>query len=119
MQWDETIFDAIQWDARGLIPAIIQDAKTNRVLMMAYMNRESLQQTITTGETVFWSRSRGQLWHKGETSGNVQHVEQIYVDCDADTLLITVNPAGAACHTGQTSCFYRSISDFKNNLVRE
>jgi phosphoribosyl-AMP cyclohydrolase len=102
----------IKWDAQGLIPAIIQDVNTRQVLMMGYMNAESLEQTIASGETVFWSRSRGELWHKGATSGNIQKVRDIFVDCDADTLLITVEPAGPACHTGQVSCFYRSLAEF-------
>jgi phosphoribosyl-ATP pyrophosphohydrolase/phosphoribosyl-AMP cyclohydrolase len=103
-------FEVIQWDERGLIPAIVQDAKTQQVLMMAYMNAESLQQTLDTGETVFWSRSRGELWHKGATSGNTQKVRDIYVDCDGDTLLVLVEPAGPACHTGEVSCFFRALS---------
>jgi len=97
----------LKFDANGLIPAIVQDADTNEVLMMAYMNAESLRLTLEKGETWFWSRSRQELWHKGETSGNIQSVVDIRVDCDADTLLILVNPAGAACHTGERSCFYR------------
>lgn len=101
--------DAIKWDERGLIPAIVQDATSKQVLMVAYMSRESLAQTLEIGETVFWSRSRQALWHKGATSGNIQKVRQIYVDCDADTLLIFVDPAGAACHTGEISCFYRPL----------
>jgi phosphoribosyl-AMP cyclohydrolase len=99
----------IKFDANGLVPAIVQDAKTNEVLMMAYMNRESLQLTLEKGETVFWSRSRGELWHKGETSGNTQRVVEVRVDCDADTLLIRVQPAGPACHTGNRTCFYREM----------
>lgn len=99
----------LNWDLQGLIPAVVQDASTRQVLMMAYMNAESLSQTLETGETVFWSRSRQALWHKGETSGNVQRVREIYVDCDEDTLLILVDPAGPACHTGEVSCFYRSL----------
>lgn len=99
----------IKFDASGLVPAIVQDAETQEVLMMAYMNRESLQLTLEKGETHFWSRSRGELWHKGETSGNVQRVVEIRVDCDADTLLIRVQPAGPACHTGNQTCFYREI----------
>jgi len=97
----------LKYDASGLIPTIVQDAKTNEVLMMAYMNEESLRLTLEKGETYFWSRSRQELWHKGATSGNVQSVVDVRVDCDADTLLIRVNPAGAACHTGERSCFYR------------
>jgi len=99
----------IKYDASGLVPAIVQDAETNEVLMMAYMNAESLALTIEKGETWFWSRSRQELWHKGATSGNIQRVVEVRVDCDADTLLILVNPAGAACHTGERSCFYRNI----------
>jgi phosphoribosyl-ATP pyrophosphohydrolase/phosphoribosyl-AMP cyclohydrolase len=93
----------------GLIPAIVQDAITKDVLMLAYMNAESLQKTLESGETWFWSRSRQELWHKGGTSGNVQKVVEIRYDCDGDTLLVLVEPAGPACHTGETSCFYRKI----------
>jgi phosphoribosyl-AMP cyclohydrolase len=99
----------IKYDASGLVPAIVQDANTNEVLMLAYMNAESLQLTMETGETWFWSRSRRELWHKGATSGNIQSVVEIRVDCDEDTLLILVHPAGAACHTGNRSCFYRNV----------
>jgi phosphoribosyl-AMP cyclohydrolase len=99
----------IKYDANGLIPAIVQDAETNEVLMLAYMNAESLQMTLETGETWFWSRSRSELWHKGATSGNLQRVVELRVDCDADTLLIKVHPAGPACHTGNRTCFYRNI----------
>ncbi len=99
----------IKYDVNGLIPAIVQDAETKEILMMAYMNQESLQLTFEKGETVFWSRSRNKLWHKGATSGNIQKVIEVRVDCDADTLLILVHPAGPACHTGERSCFYRSI----------
>lgn len=100
----------IKFDASGLVPAIVQDAETNEVLMLAYMNRESLQLTLEKGETYFWSRSRRELWHKGETSGNVQHVVEVHVDCDADALLIRVHPAGPACHTGNRTCFYREMT---------
>ena len=99
----------LKFNQAGLIPAIVQDAATGRVLMMAWMNRESLQQTLQSGQTWFWSRSRQALWHKGATSGNVQHVLDIRYDCDGDTLLIRVDPAGPACHTGETSCFYRAL----------
>ena len=99
----------IKYDANGLVPAIVQDAETHQVLMLAYMNEESLRLTLEKGETVFWSRSRGELWHKGATSGNLQRVFEICVDCDADTLLILVHPAGPACHTGNQTCFYRNI----------
>ncbi len=97
----------IKWDDRGLVPCIVQDADTKDVLMLAYMNAESLQKTLEIGETVFWSRSRQELWHKGATSGNVQRVVRLLYDCDADTLLALVEPAGPACHTGEYTCFYR------------
>lgn len=99
----------IRYDANGLVPAIIQDSVTNEVLMLAYMNSESLARTLETGETWFWSRSRLELWHKGETSGNVQRVVEVRLDCDADTLLIRVQPAGPACHTGNRTCFYQEL----------
>lgn len=102
-------FPEINFDATGLIPAIVQDAETKEVLMLAYMNRRSLQLTFETGETHFWSRSRQELWHKGATSGNVQRVVEIRVDCDADALLIQVQPTGPACHTGNRTCFYREF----------
>jgi phosphoribosyl-AMP cyclohydrolase len=115
----EKAIATMKWDEQGLIPAIIQDAESKQVLMMAYMNAESLKQTLELGETVFWSRSRQSFWHKGETSGNSQKVTEIRIDCDADTLLILVKPAGAACHTGQEHCFYRTLSEFNENPVRE
>lgn len=99
----------VKYDANGLVPAIVQDVNTHEVLMLAYMNAESLRRTLETGETVFWSRSRQELWHKGATSGNVQRVVEVRVDCDADALLIRVQPAGPACHTGERTCFYRNI----------
>jgi len=101
----------LRFDAKGLIPAIVQDADSNKVLMLAYMNLESLQLTLETNETHFWSRSRQELWHKGATSGNTQKVVEVHVDCDADTLLIRVQPAGPACHTGEQTCFYRNIEE--------
>ena len=96
----------IKFDSHGLIPAIVQDARTNEVLMLAYMNAASLQRTRDTGETVFWSRGRGELWHKGATSGNTQRVVAIRADCDGDALLVLVEPHGPACHTGAASCFF-------------
>jgi phosphoribosyl-AMP cyclohydrolase len=99
----------INFDADGLIPTVVQDSKTLEILMVAWMNADSLKRTLATGETWFWSRSRQELWHKGATSGNIQKVVQIKVDCDGDTLLLFVNPAGPACHTGARSCFYRSL----------
>ena len=106
---ETVLIDQIKFDVNGLVPAIVQDAETKEVLMMAYMNKESLTLTFEKGETVFWSRSRKGLWHKGATSGNIQRVIEIKVDCDADTLLVLVNPAGPACHTGERTCFYRVI----------
>ena len=101
--------DALAFDDRGLIPAVVQDAENGDVLMMAWMNRESVALTLAEGRTVFWSRSRQELWRKGETSGHVQHVEDLRVDCDADVLLIRVHQVGAACHTGERSCFFRTL----------
>ena len=101
--------EEIKFDERGLVPAIVQNARTRRVLTLAYMNKESLQRTLETGETWFWSRSRQQLWHKGETSGHTQRVEAISLDCDADALLVDVTPAGPACHTGAESCFFNTL----------
>lgn len=97
--------DDVKFDERGLVPAIVQDAATREVLTLAYMNRESLAKTIETQETWFWSRSRQELWHKGETSGNTQRVVSLTLDCDADAILVLVDPAGPACHTGAISCF--------------
>jgi phosphoribosyl-AMP cyclohydrolase len=100
----------LKYDEKGLIPAIIQDAETGEVLMMAYMNESSLRMTLDSGYTHFWSRSRQKYWKKGETSGNVQEVREVLFDCDADTLLIKVRQQGAgACHTGNRTCFYRRI----------
>jgi len=107
----EELFAVVHFDEHGLIPAIVQDALTHQVLMMAWMNAESLRRTLALGETVFWSRSRQAYWHKGATSHNTQQVVELCVDCDGDTLLILVNPAGPACHTGATSCFFRKLSD--------
>lgn len=99
----------VQFDERGLIPAVVQDARTGQVLMLAYMNAESLQRTLESGETWFWSRSRAELWHKGATSGNVQRVVEMRLDCDGDAVLVRVEPAGPACHTGAASCFFRAL----------
>lgn len=101
---------SLKFDERGLIPCIVQDADTLEVLMMAWMSEESLRLTLERGQTVFWSRSRQELWHKGVTSGNVQELVNLKYDCDADTLLALVHPAGPACHTGAHSCFYRDLS---------
>ena len=104
--------DHIKWTADGLIPAIAQDAETARVLMMAWMNRESLRLTVECGEAVYWSRSRQQLWHKGETSGHTQKVRNIRLDCDGDALLLDIEQIGGiACHTGRQSCFFHKLRD--------
>lgn len=103
--------EGLKYDAAGLIPAIIQDADTQEVLMMAYMNKESLADTIRTRRTHFWSRSRQKYWMKGESSGHVQEVVGVYIDCDRDTLLIKVRQTGAACHEGYRSCFFRRLQD--------
>jgi phosphoribosyl-ATP pyrophosphohydrolase/phosphoribosyl-AMP cyclohydrolase len=110
----QTWLDTMKWDAHGLLPAVVQDVQSKEVLMLAYMNRESLQRTIETGQTWFYSRSRQGLWNKGATSGHVQHVRELFYDCDADTLLIKVEQTGPACHTGKYSCFFQPIS-----LVRD
>jgi phosphoribosyl-AMP cyclohydrolase len=100
---------AIKWNDQGLIPAIVQDAGSGQVLMMAWMNAEALRLTRETRQTHFWSRSRQLLWHKGETSGNFQDVVEMWLDCDGDVLLIRVNPRGPACHTGAVSCFFQAL----------
>ena len=105
MPTDRSALSDIKFNDAGLVPAVIQSFKSKRVLMVAWMNSESLRLTIEKGETVFWSRSRNEIWHKGATSGNTQQVRMIELDCDGDTLLIQVDEAGAACHTGSESCF--------------
>ncbi len=99
----------IRYDDRGLVPAIVQEDSTGQVLMMAWMSEESLRRTLETGRMTYWSRSRRELWVKGETSGHYQHVRSAAYDCDGDTLLFRVDQDGAACHTGEHSCFYRSL----------
>lgn len=101
----------VKFDERGLIPAIVQDSRTRRVLTLAYMNAESLRKTLETRETWFWSRSRSSLWHKGETSGNTQRVANVLLDCDGDALTVLVFPNGPACHTGAESCFHNEIQE--------
>lgn len=100
---------SLKWTDDGLIPAIVQDAETNDVLMMAWMDTDAIEKTLSTGQTHFYSRSRRQSWHKGGTSGHVQHVEEIRVDCDADVLLIRARQVGGACHEGYRSCFFRRV----------
>jgi len=106
---DSVAIDALTFDAQGLIPAVVQDADNGDVLMMAWMNRESIGLTVVEGRSVFWSRSRRELWRKGETSGHVQHIDEIRVDCDGDVVLLRVHQDGAACHTGERSCFFRTL----------
>jgi phosphoribosyl-AMP cyclohydrolase len=111
------ILDQLKYDENGLIPAIVQEQGTGRVLMMAWMSKESLQKTIELGKTCFWSRSRNKYWVKGESSGHVQQVKSISFDCDADTLLIEVEQIGAACHEGYKSCFFRKIEGDKVRII--
>ena len=107
-----TGIDGLKWNDRGLIPAVVQDAATGEVLTVAYVSRESLARTRELGETVFFSRSRNELWHKGETSGNTQKVVSVMADCDKDALVIRVLPKGPACHTGARSCFFETVEGF-------
>ena len=106
-----THLSELKYDEKGLIPAVVQDVEDNEVLMVAYMNRESLQITLDEGRTCFWSRSRQELWRKGETSGHIQHVKEIYADCDKDCLVVKVDQVGPACHTNARSCFFNPIVD--------
>ena len=106
MDW----LDAVTWNADGLAPAIAQDANSGEVLMLAWMSRETLRRTLETGEAVYWSRSRGEIWHKGATSGQYQKVVEVRLDCDADAILMKVEPvSGVACHTGRRRCFFRRL----------
>ena len=107
---NEELLNEIKYNEKGLIPAIAQDEKTNEILMVAYMNEESLRKTLEIGNATFWSRSRQQFWMKGETSGNILRVKEILIDCDYDTLILKVNPAGPTCHTGERTCFHRTLA---------
>ena len=108
----EAWLDAVNWDERGLAPVVTQDATSGRVLTLAWMNRTSLAETIRTGQAVYWSRSRGRLWHKGEASGHVQKVAELRLDCDADAILLRVEQVGGiACHTGRERCFYLKLEN--------
>lgn len=111
--------DEMKFDDRGLVPVIIQDYKNGEMLMLAYMNRESLQKTLSSGKTHFWSRSRNKLWLKGESSGHIQEVKDLFIDCDMDALLIKVEQKIAACHTGYRSCFYRQLQGKALKVVGE
>ncbi|WP_439814724.1 phosphoribosyl-AMP cyclohydrolase [Zavarzinia sp. CC-PAN008] len=107
----ESILSQVRYDADGLVPAIAQDADDGAVLMMAWMNAESLRLTLATGRVVYWSRSRQELWRKGDTSGHEQHLRELRLDCDGDTILMQVSQKGPACHTGARSCFFRVVRD--------
>jgi phosphoribosyl-AMP cyclohydrolase len=104
------VLDGVRWNADGLVPAIAQQHDSGEVLMMAWMNRESLQETLSTGRVCYWSRSRGKLWRKGESSGQEQRLKRIHLDCDGDTVLLSVDQTGPACHTGRRSCFYLEVN---------
>ena len=106
-----SFLDTLKFDANGLIPAVVQDAANDEILMVAYMNREAVQRTVETGKATYWSRSRQEFWVKGATSGHFQFVTELRVDCDADCLLLKVEQVGAACHTGCRSCFYRAVTE--------
>ena len=114
----DAIIHTLKFDRDGLIPTIVQDRVTGEVLMLAYMNGESLERTMQSGETWFWSRSRGELWHKGATSGHTQKVVDIRLDCDDDTLLVRVDPQGPACHTGERTCFFRNANAMGDHMVK-
>ena len=114
-----SFIDGLKFNDNGLIPAIIQEEGTGRVLMMAWMNADSIRDTIETGKTHFWSRSRQKYWMKGESSGNTQQVKDVAYDCDGDTLLIQVEQIGAACHEGYKSCFFRSVKDGEGEVTEE
>jgi phosphoribosyl-AMP cyclohydrolase len=105
------VLDQVRFDANGLVPAIAQQHDTGEVLMLAWLNREALVETVVSGRVCYFSRSRGVLWRKGETSGQAQHLKELRIDCDGDTLLLLVEQEGVACHTGRRSCFYRALRD--------
>ena len=109
----DAVLSAISFDANGLVPAIAQQHDTGEVLMMAWMNAESVRETLATGRVCYYSRSRGKLWRKGESSGQTQHLHELRVDCDGDTLLLLVRQDGVACHTGRRNCFFRAVRDGK------
>lgn len=115
----ENLIDAIRFDAHGLVPAIAQDVHSGRVLMLAWMNEEAIRQTLATGLAHYWSRSRRKLWQKGETSGHVQKVIDMFLDCDGDTLLLSIEQAGPACHTNRPSCFFRQRKGDAWQIIEE
>ncbi|HOL22513.1 MAG TPA: phosphoribosyl-AMP cyclohydrolase [bacterium] len=114
---DNKILAQVKFDKKGLVPVVVQSAKTKKVIMLAYMNEEALSKTLKTGKMHYYSRSRKKLWLKGEESGNFQEVKDMYIDCDADTLLFVVEQKGGACHTGHYSCFFRKLNDKKDDFI--
>ncbi len=112
-----SLLDSVKFDEKGLVTAIAQDAKTDQILMLAYMNRETLQETLETGNMVYWSRSRQERWLKGETSGNVQKVVEAFIDCDGDALLFKIDQKGGACHKGYVSCFFRTRANEEWEII--
>ena len=116
---EPAFLDSLKWTADGLVPAVVQDVENCEVLMLAWMNREAFEQTQQTGRAVYFSRSRNRLWHKGEESGHTQQVMGIYIDCDADTILLKVRQTGAACHEGYRSCFFRQLEGDQAKVVAQ
>lgn len=114
---NQDIMKQIRYDGRGLVPAIVQDEETRQVLMLAYMNEEALRKTLTTGTTWFYSRSRQSMWNKGETSGHFQYVKKVSYDCDCDAILVIARQVGAACHTGNFTCFYRDFEQEEQETI--
>lgn len=119
MTGQEELLREVRFDARGLVPAIAQQHDSGELLMMAWMNAESLRETLETGRVCYWSRSRGRLWRKGETSGNIQRLVELRLDCDGDTLLLLVEQSGPACHTGRRSCFFRALRGDRLETIGE
>jgi len=113
----ESFLDSLKYDSDGLVAAVVQDHENNEVLMVAYMNRDAVKQTLASGRTCFWSRSRQKFWIKGETSGNIQAIKGIYVDCDKDAIVVKVSQTGAACHEGYRSCFFRQVDSEGSETV--
>lgn len=113
----DAFLDSLKYDENGLIPGVVQDAENGDVLMVAYMNRDAVRETLTSGRACFWSRSRQKFWIKGETSGNIQKVKSVYVDCDKDCFVIKVDQTGAACHEGYRSCFFRKVDEEGNETI--
>jgi phosphoribosyl-AMP cyclohydrolase len=115
----EALLGAVAFDRDGLVPAIAQQHDTGEILMMAWMNREAIRKTLATGQVCYWSRSRGRLWRKGEDSGQVQHLVELRLDCDGDTLLLLVDQSGVACHTGRRNCFFRALRNGALETIAE